>query len=399
VTDKDKATWIACLTPPGQAALATLGLHGPRAWEALRELFHLRSGAELPAAPVAGRFWLGRLGDEVADEVVVAVKRVEPVPSLEVHGHGGREVVRFLLDHFQEQGLQICCWDDLLRKTSDDALSAAATIALTQAATVRTAGILLDQQHGALGKALEAIQAALDRDDRTTAKEGLAQLARYAGVGQRLTQPWRVAVAGAPNVGKSSLVNALAGYQRSVVAATPGTTRDVVTTRVALDGWLIELADTAGLRTQAEALEEQGIRRAKATAMSADLVLWVLDASASPVWPEEDIGSILYVINKIDLPPAWDGGENAVRVSARTGAGVAELCTTLVARLIPDSPPPGAAVPFTPGLCDGIAEARRCLEAGNASKTRRITASLCQYREGQRGEQQADNSNLGKVHR
>jgi tRNA modification GTPase len=380
VTSHETPTWIACLTPPGQSALATLGLHGPRAWEAVRKVFRLRSGGALPAAPVAGRFWLGRLGVEVADEVVVAVRRVEPVPVMEVHGHGGREVVRFLLDQFREQGLQICGWEDFLRKTSDDALRTEAEIALTQAATVRTAGILLDQQQGALGKALDAILATLDRGDSSAAEEGLAQLARYATVGQRLTRPWRVAVAGAPNVGKSSLVNAMAGFQRSVVAATPGTTRDVVTTRIALDGWLIELADTAGLRTQTESLEEQGIRRAKAAAASADLVLWVLDVSAPAVWPEEDIERILYVINKIDLPPAWEGGENTVRVSARTGAGLAELCTALVAQLVPHTPPPGAAVPFTPRLCDGLAEAQRILAASDSVETRRIVASLCEYK-------------------
>jgi tRNA modification GTPase len=376
VTGNEHPTCIACLTPPGQAALATLGLHGPNAWEAVRQVFRLRSGSELPAAPVAGRFWLGRLGEEVADEVVVAVKRAEPVPSLEIHGHGGREVVRFLLDQFREQGLQLCSWEDFLRKTNDEALSAEAAIALTQAATVRTAGILLDQQQGALGRAFDAILAALDRGDSTAAGEGLPQLARYAAVGQRLTRPWRVVVAGAPNVGKSSLVNALAGYQRSVVAATPGTTRDVVTTRIALDGWLIELADTAGVRTQAEALEEQGIRRARATAASADLILWVLDGSAPAVWPDEDIERVLCVINKIDLPPAWESGENAVRVSAKTGAGLAELCTALVTRLIPDPPPQGAAVPFTPRLCDGIAEAQRILAGSDSGETRQIVASL-----------------------
>jgi tRNA modification GTPase len=376
VTGNDHPTWIACLTPPGQAALATLGLHGPRALEAVRKVFRLRSGGELPATPIAGRFSLGRMGEEVADEVVVSVKRAEPVPSLEIHGHGGREVVRFLLDHLCEQGLQICSWEDFLRKTSDDPLCAEATIALTQAATFRTAGILLDQQQGALGRAFDKILAALDRGDSMAAGEGLAQLDRYAAVGQHLTRPWRVAVAGAPNVGKSSMVNALAGYQRSVVAATPGTTRDVVTTRIALDGWLIELADIAGLRREAESLEEQGIRRAKATAAGAALVLWVLDGSMPAVWPDEDDGRILYVVNKIDLPAAWEGGANAVRVSARMGTGLAELCSTLVAQLVQHSPPTGAAVPFTPRLCDGIAEAQRIVASGDSEETRRIVASL-----------------------
>ena len=105
-------------------------------------------------------------------------------------------------------------------------------------------------------------------------------LARYAPLGRRLTAPWRVVVAGPPNVGKSSLVNALAGYQRSIVAPTPGTTRDVVTTRLAIDGWPVELADTAGVREATDALETQGVRLAREATAAADLCLWVLDASA-----------------------------------------------------------------------------------------------------------------------
>src|SRR5207302_2223379 len=115
---------------------------------------------------------------------------------------------------------------------------------------------------------------ALDRGNVDEATQLLGSLVRFAALGRHLTQPWRVAVMGAPNVGKSSLVNALAGYQRSIVAPTPGTTRDVVTTLIAVDGWPIELADTAGLHTQAGDLEGQGIARARAAAGEADLCLW-----------------------------------------------------------------------------------------------------------------------------
>jgi tRNA modification GTPase len=372
-------TLAASLTPPGQSALATIGLHGPRAWLALRALFRLRSGGELPESQIASRFWLGRLGGEVADEVVVAVKRTEPVPWLEVHGHGGREVAQFLLDHFREHGSRIVGWADFLRQTADDPLSAAAAIALAHTVTLRTAGILLDQQQGALGRALDAIRAALEGGDSTAAAEGLTQLTRFAVVGQHLARPWRVAVAGAPNVGKSSLVNALAGYQRSIVAATPGTTRDVVTTRLALDGWLIELVDTAGLRAYAAPLEEQGIVRALEAVADADLCLWVLDGSAPPVWPDEDTQAVLQVINKSDLPSAWnlESVSGAARVSARTGEGLEGLCAAVVARLVPDPPPAGAAVPFTPRLCAGIAGALRALAARDAAKaSETITALL-----------------------
>src|SRR5439155_711085 len=112
----------------------------------------------------------------------------------------------------------------------------------------------------------------------------LKELKSRTRLGRHLTNPWRVVVAGAPNVGKSSLVNALAGYARCVVSPTPGTTRDVVSTLIAVDGWPIELLDTAGLRLPGENLEQQGIALARAAVESADLCLWVIDASASPIW-------------------------------------------------------------------------------------------------------------------
>lgn len=366
-------TRVACLTPPGRGAIATLGLHGPQAWEAARQLFRTRGGAELPETPQAGRFWLGRLGTDVADEVVLAVKAGGPSPLLEVHCHGGREAVRLLLDLFRQRGLRPCSWDEFLRHTEADPLRAAAASALARAPTVRTAAVLLDQYRGAFAAAVTDILASLDRGDTPGAALRLGELGRYVPPGRHLTAPWCVTVAGAPNVGKSSLVNALAGYQRSIVAATPGTTRDVVTVSLAVDGWPVEVSDTAGLREGREALEEAGMRRARESAAGADLCLWVLDASsAEPVWPDPGAGTVRLVVNKVDLPAVWDlqRAEGAVRVSASTGEGLAELCAALSQWLVPEVPPAGAAVPFTDGLCGGIEEARRLLADGRPGPAR-----------------------------
>jgi tRNA modification GTPase len=379
----EPSTYVACLTPPGTAAVATLALRGPRAWDVVRQLFRplAPSGQALPAEPQPGRVWLGRLGEGLSDQVVVTVKR--PVaaapPWVEVHCHGGREVVRLLMDAFAAHGVNRRSWQDLERHTADRPLRALAAAALAEAGTVRTAAILLDQYDGALERALTEVLAALDRDDAAEAGRLLAELAGRTALGRHLTAPWRVAVAGAPNVGKSSLVNALAGYQRSVVAAAPGTTRDVVTTALAVEGWPVELADTAGLHTGAGRLEEEGIRRAEAALAFADVCLWVLDASAPPAWPAPGAGEVRPVVNKIDLPPAWDLGQaaGAVRVSARTGAGLAELCQALGRRLVPDPPPAGAAVPFTPSLCARVEAASRHLSAGRPAEARQeVEAAL-----------------------
>jgi tRNA modification GTPase len=377
VSPDEPATWVACLTPPGQGALATLGVYGPRAWEAARAAFRPRSG-ELPSAPTPGRFWLGRMGDEVADEVVLAVRRAEPVPWVEVHCHGGRQVVRFLTDQLLAQGLRSCGWQEFIRQTSDDPLSAAAAIALAEAATTRTAAILLDQHAGALGRALDSALAALDGGDGDRARAVVEELCRHVALGRHLIRPWRIVVAGAVNVGKSSLLNALAGYQRSIVSPTPGTTRDVVTTRLAIDGWPVEVADTAGLRAGGGALEEEGMRRARATAAAADLCLWVLDAASPPVWPENTTGSTRIVVNKIDLPLAWDlaQAQGALPVSALTGAGLAELCAAIASWLVPEPPAAGAALPFGEALCAGIEEAARLLAGGAVSQARHLLATL-----------------------
>ncbi len=220
--------------------------------------------------------------------------------------------------------------------------------------------------------------AALDQSDRDTARTVIGNLSRWVGLGRRLTQPWRMAVAGAPNVGKSSLVNALAGFRRSVVSPTPGTTRDVVTTRIAVDGWPVELADTAGFRDEAAALEEQGIERARAAAAGSDLCLWVLDASAEPVWPPMQSNSLRIIVNKADLPRVWDLARagTALQVSAATGQGLTELCAALATWLVPVVPAAGDAVPFTSTFCDAVEAAARLLDAGEVVAARRVLDSI-----------------------
>jgi tRNA modification GTPase len=319
----------------------------------------------LPEDPEPGRFWLGRFGPDPAEEVVVTLKRHAPVPWVEIHSHGGREVVRLLQESLQAQGVRPCAWQEFERSVSDP-LQATAATALAYARTVRTAAVLLDQHQGAFERAVREVIEALERNDREAACRLLDTLRRYAALGRHLTEPWRVVVAGAPNVGKSSLVNALAGFSRCVVSATPGTTRDVVTIVIAVEGWPVELADTAGQRDEAESLEAQGIALARTAARQADLCLWVLDASRPPAWPNFSTPALQLVVNKIDLPAAWDLGQasEAVRVSAQTGAGLEELCQAMARWLVPDPPPPGAAVPFTAELCDRLEEVQRILATG-----------------------------------
>ena len=351
-------TYAACLTPPGSAAIAVVGVRGTEAWTVVRALFRpaVQPDGPLPETVPSPRFWFGKLTGAVADEVVLVVRQFEPVPSVEIHCHGGRQVVELVLKTLVGHGVEVCPWQQLERLSGDDPLRSEAAIALAEARTTRTAGILLEQYHGAFARAWNEVESLLQQGETDQAAALLEPLVQRCALGRHLTIPWQVVIAGPPNVGKSSLVNALAGYQRSVVSPVPGTTRDVVGTTIAIDGWPVELFDTAGLHAAGEDLEKEGIERAQQAIASADLCLWLLDASAPAIGPGEEIPAPLLVINKIDLPPAWPLVEatGAVPVSARTGEGLEDLCDAINRRLVPAPPPPGAAVPFTPELCDQV---------------------------------------------
>ena len=173
-----------------------------------------------------------------------------------------------------------------------------------------------------------------------------------AALGRHLVEPWRVVLAGRPNVGKSSLINALVGYGRAIVHHTPGTTRDVVTAVTAIDGWPVELSDTAGLGQSDHPLERAGVERAEAALATADLVVLVFDAaqcrSDADRALRERLPSSVVVWNKCDLPPARGERPPGLAVSALRGDGIAELVRRIADRLVPHPPPPGSAVPFPP---------------------------------------------------
>jgi tRNA modification GTPase len=299
--------------------------------------------APLPDTPPVGRFWFGRLGAELRDEVVLAVRP----EGVEVQCHGGPEVIRLLIETYAAQGVQPCTWQQLQQLGPEPAWRQRILPLLVQAPTTRTAAILLYQYHGAFERALVQVGADLEHDGLDRAMASVAELTQLIALGRHLVAPWRVVVAGAPNVGKSSLVNALAGYTRCLVSPHAGTTRDVVATTIAIDGWPIELIDTAGLRAAAEDLEGQGIARAHSAIAGADLTLWVVDGSAPPVFPET--APRLTLINKDDLPAAWDWQRlpDALHISTKTKSGLDSLCAAISRTLVPVVPSAGDPVPVT----------------------------------------------------
>jgi tRNA modification GTPase len=354
---------VVQLTPPGRGAIATLLVHGPGALDAV--LVHCRneSGDRLTVQP-GDRLRLVRFGPAPAEQIVLHAAAAERV---ELHCHGGQAVVSRIVELLAAQGCQTIDWRQWIDRQADR-ITADALQALAAAPTMRTAAILVDQYHGALAHALEAAERDLSAGRTAEARAGLEMLLGRAALGRHLVRPWRVVLAGPPNAGKSTLINALLGYARAIVHPTPGTTRDVVTATTAIDGWPVELVDTAGLHAAHEPLEQAGIALAERELAAADLVVLVFDRSQPPTAADAALVArypqALVVQNKADLPAAHAPAVGTA-LSALSGQGIDELSAAISQTLVPDPPPAGAAVPFTEpqiarvqSLVEGNAECR-----------------------------------------
>ncbi len=249
---------------------------------------------------------------------------------------------------------------------------------LAQAPTLRSAEILLDQARGALDREIEILRQA----NEDTASR-LDALSRRGALGLRLLTGWKVVIAGRPNVGKSRLFNALAGFDRSIVDPTPGVTRDVVAFRTALDGWPVELCDTAGRARDGRPGRGPRDRAGTPRVEDADLLLVVVDRSQPLTALDRGLlasktGSPrLIVASKADLAPAWPleeavpTGEDVLAVSAETGQGLDRLMAAIAARLVPRPPEPGAGVPFRGEHMQVLARAAERLAANDIAGFRR----------------------------
>jgi len=176
------------------------------------------------------------------------------------------------------------------------------------------------------------------RAEAAALREEIAAVLATAKRGERLRDGFAVAIAGPPNAGKSSLLNRLARREAAIVSPFAGTTRDVIEVHLDIDGYPVVLLDTAGIRDSDDPVEQEGVRRARARAAEADLVLWVVDGAA-PVAPEqpEAAGTAVEtwtILNKADLhPPAPRPTGRWFAVSALRGDGIDDLVTALAGHL------------------------------------------------------------------
>ena len=363
----------ALLTPRGRGAVAAVAYAGDAG--RLDGLFTAAAGRPLSDQPV-GRVAFGRWEgpDEAGEEVVVC--RVE-ADRLEIHCHGGEAAARRILSQLAAAGAAVLPWQAWTAAV-DGPFAAAAAAALAAATTPRTAAIVTRQTDGPLRASLLRLAAADPAADGAAVAAELDALLRWAEFGAHLTRPWTVVLCGRPNAGKSSLINALAGYERAIVSAVPGTTRDVLTVETAFAGWPVRLSDTAGLRVGADDLEAEGVARATAALAAADLRLLVLDRARPPQIVDfalpGGVAPHLIVWNKCDLPDARDAASEpaapTLEVSAATGAGLAALTAAIAAALVPSVPPPDAAVPFSARQVEALHAARAAVRMGDAAAYR-----------------------------
>jgi tRNA modification GTPase len=371
---------VSVLTPAGRGAVAVVAAAGQGAIAAVDESFRAANGRSF-ARQERGRIVFGRwTGGDHREEVILLRGEGE---TLEIHCHGGAVAVERIVAALASAGCEIVPWQEWIKGKSCNEIIREAAIALAAATTRRTAAILLDQFNGALMREVAAAQQELRRGDLTSARDRLTALLASARLGRHLAHPWQVAIAGRPNVGKSSLINALVGYQRAIVFDQPGTTRDVLSADTAIDGWPVRLTDAAGIRETADPLEAEGVSRARRQLHQADLVLWVLDASTLPPGCDvveaamcelaEECGEFaqdarpLIVLNKIDLleePPPLSNS-SVVAVSALAGLEIDALLAAIAQRLVPNALRRSDAVPFTDRQCSLLESALTAIKVGD----------------------------------
>ncbi len=374
------ATHVVELTPVGRGAVAVVLVAGPCALNVVNELFHSVRGQPLTEIPV-GQIALGSWGAADGEELI-ACRRAEN--QLEIHCHGGLAAVRGVINQLTDRGCLKTTWQDWLRRQAADPLCAAAQIALASAPTARTAAILLDQYEGALSRVIHAALVNVSAGRWEQAAQSLDEILVFRDFGTHLTSPWQVVLTGRTNVGKSSLLNALAGYQRAIVSPHSGTTRDILTVTTAIDGWPVQLLDTAGMRDTEDELEAAGVALASVAIAKADLVLHVDDTAIFSL-PVSTAARLIHVRSKWDLDStrvahALECPTSEERTvfftSSLTGEGIAVLVTAIGRALVPNIPGNGSAVPFQANQVAAIVLARSAVDSREQSTATAALRSL-----------------------
>ena len=400
-------TIVAPATAPGRGGIGVVRLSGPGVPVIASALL----GGRLPEPR---RATLATFRDGAGEAIDSGLALYFPAPHsytgeavLELHGHGGPAVLAALVARAVELGARRAEPGEFTRRAYlNDKLDLAQAEAVAdlidagsqaaaRAALRSLQGAFSAEVHGLVEGLIELrvwVEAAIDFPeedidflaDPALAARVEALRARFDAVtqaarqGRVLRDGLTVVIAGRPNAGKSSLLNALAGHEAAIVTDLPGTTRDVVREQLDLDGLPLQVLDTAGLRVAgegpADVVEAEGIRRTRAEIARADRVLFVVDAATDPAataYTDERATlpegvPVTLVFNKVDLPTALEvvvpGVDAQLRLSARTGEGLAALRAHLQAA-IGYSPTDTGAVSARARHLESLTRARAALEA------------------------------------
>ena len=369
-------TIAAIATAPGAAALGIVRLSGPDALEVADRIF-LGERKPLKMKGFEAAYGWVVAGEEKLDEVVLLVMRAPQSYTredmVEITCHGGPVTLRAVLDAALAAGARLALPGEFTRRAflngridlsqaeAVAALIASETEVAARAALRGVAGELgsrIDDLRLSLLEALALLEAGLDfagediefipRDKlKERMQDALARLEKIAAAaktGKILSAGVRVTIAGRPNVGKSTLMNALLERDRVIVTPHPGTTRDVIEETVNLGGAPVRISDTAGMREAQGEIEREGIERTRKAIAEADLVLVVLDGSAPitdydlAILAETKDRERILVVNKIDLPLAIGALENVAaesptKISAKSGQGIKELREKIIQKI------------------------------------------------------------------
>jgi tRNA modification GTPase len=354
-------TIVAPATPPGRGGIGIVRISGP----ATRAIATSILG-ELPPPRRAG---VAVFSDGHGETIDVGLAIYFPAPNsftgedvLELHGHGGPVVMDLLVARAVELGARPARPGEFSERAFHndklDLAQAEAIADLIAAGSAEAARAALRSLFGAFSREVQAlaaqvmelrayVEAAIDFPDEDAeflaapeVRDRLAEInARFATIGETVRQGralrdgLHVVIAGRPNAGKSSLLNALAGFDAAIVTEVPGTTRDLLRERIHVDGLPIHVVDTAGLRDTDDVIEIEGLRRARIEMSHADLVLYVVDATRGFIDGELaqlPAGTASVVVwNKSDLagakrPPKLED-RPAIALSALTGDGMPAL--------------------------------------------------------------------------
>src|SRR5690348_5558320 len=361
-------TIFALATPAGRSGVAVVRISGPAARAALEAL--TGRDAPKPRAAMLRRLF-GRDQVSIDDALVLwfpAPHSFTGEDIVELHLHGGPAVIAAALAALSAQpGLRLAEPGEFTRRAFDndklDLAQVEGIADLIAAETEMQRRQALRQAEGELSRRLESwranllrvlarLEAYIDFPDEDLPQQLLASIeleieqiglslgAELAGhAAERLRDGLTIAILGAPNVGKSSILNRLAQREAAIVSSIAGTTRDVIEVRMDIAGYPVTLADTAGLRATADEVEAEGVRRALGRAEHADLKLLVFDGARWPATDQEtakliDDGSIC-VVNKADLlrepEPVAVEGRAVLKLSCKTGLGLESLVEAIAA--------------------------------------------------------------------